>query len=266
MSVQLEQKISDQYLQFRFDKFLAVDNSTERIMVDNLSFRYPNRRREIGEALARMQDASSRKIIVLDAECVAESFNRRLKSMMSEMDPAETVLLIPGTGAQDVYDLLDPGIVDSYQKIALEVKRVLDKRMRPIDVLVSGGGNTAEVKQEFRWCVLIDDVIGSGSTAIAVRQHLSGNADWIAAAWLSLSPLQSKQRKNTESSLPSFTSTFSSVVYHGNTGIPANNSLSTFGGDDEKAWQVIARYQEREVQNIAQYRQAITILRRITNE
>lgn len=268
MNKEYKQIVREKFPNLQYSEFRVLDNQQERLAIDDLSYKNPLLR-SLYQKLAETLTLSCRGFInVLGAEELSVSFNNQLEELLARLNPKRSVLIFPGNGAKAVKDLLPKTVPDYFTCISLETCRQLapDMSVDRVEVLTSRSSVQKLLPPKLTTCVIIDDVFASGSTAQTVRKFFDqGSAfEWFAGGWMSLSPLQAKDRKKPDdyqSSLPGFQRLITSIVYQGITGIPANNSLSSFAENDKKSELVIEGYRRRYVEDVDTFNKTILELR-----
>lgn len=273
MNREYEQTIRNQFPNLVYSEFRLIDNRSERLGIDDLSFTMPDKQALIQELVELFVLSCKGFTYFYSAQELSIGLNNKLDDVLEKLDPERTVLVFPGKGAQAVKQLVRPEVFKFFASLDISVKRLLAQDMSVSRVNVLTGRNDIKpfLPKKLVSCVIIDDVLLSGATAQTVRSNLDQrkNFDWYAAAWMALSPLQAKARKApdcNQSSLPGFRKVVTKILYQGENGIPANNSLSSFAEFDEKSGIVIEGYKRKYVEDAQTFDQAIGALRRIKNE
>lgn len=263
-----EQRIRSTFPNMQYGEFKEIDNRQERFAIDDLSYRFSDKKLEFQELIELFVLACKGFVYVQEATNLARSMNRLLEEKLSQLDPERSVLIFPGSGSQAVKDLMPKEVFNYFPSLNLEVCRVVSPDMSINRVDVKTGKNVIRQLLPIRieTCVIVDDVLASGSTTQAIRDFIDPRKElnWYTSVWMALSPLQSKQRKQPDefqSGLPGFNNVFTSLVYQGKNGIPANNSLSSFAQSGVKANAVIDGYKRKYVEDEETFDSAINQLR-----
>lgn len=272
MNKDYEQTVREQFPNLQYGEFKILDNREERLGIDDLSYQNSCLRPQFREIIELFVMACKGFVNFYSAEGLAISLNNQLEELLYRLEPEKTVLVFPGQGSQPVKDLLPKEVVNYFQFVNLLTKRRLSKEMRVEGVDIINGRSVLRktLPSKLTTCILMDDVVLSGSTAQAVRSFIDdrGEYDWYTASWMSLSPLQARDRKKDDcfkSGLPGFRRTLTSVVYQGLSGTPANNSLSSFAEVNEKSEAIIDGYKRKYVEDFTTFDEAIESLRRLKN-
>lgn len=274
MSKEYEQTIKDRFPNLEYSEFRIVDNSRERLGIEDVSIAIPEKDEQVRESVESFIMACKGFIYFYSAQDLSARLNDKLDSLLGQLDPKKTLLVFPGNGAKTTKDLMRPEIFKFFGTLDLEVMRVLEDNMSVSRVNVLTGKNEIRkvLPKKIEACVLIDDVLLTGSTAQSSRQFLSPLVDevqWYGSTWMALSPLQSKTRRDNDaykSSLPGFSRVVTVVLYQGTNGVPANNSLSSFIESGERSKIITERYKEKYVEDLETFETALDSLRRLKNE
>jgi hypothetical protein len=273
MGKEYEQLIRERFPNLDYSEFKLIDNSRERLGIDDVAFRNPENGDQVKELVELFIISCKGFTYFYSAEGLGITLNNRLDSILEKLDPEKSILIFPGNGAQTVKQLIRPEIFKFFSWLDLDVRRILSEKMSVNRVDVTTGRNVVRERlpSKLNSCVVIDDVLMSGSTAQSVRSFLDPRDDleWYAATWMTLSPLQAKPRQAPnifKSSLPGYISVTTNVLYQGSSGIPANNSLSSFIGDGEKSKIVVDRYREKYVDDLNTFNGILETLRKLKNE
>lgn len=265
-----EYYLGESFPKLVYSESVLVDNTRERLCIDDVSNKIPGRAREIQELLELLVLSSRGTLNLFDAQSLSATLNRQLESLLTNQNPEETLVIFPGAGSQPVKDLIETGILKPFPCLELQTQRLLgpDKRVQKVDILTGKTIVRRYLTKKITMCALIDDVLVSGLTAQSIRDYIDpkGKLRWIAMTWMSLSPLQSSTRQLASSGLPNFEWLFTSILYQGLRGIPVNNSLSTLIGTGEKSRAILEKYRENFVENTEVFDKTIESLRRLIYE
>ncbi|MDO8429514.1 MAG: phosphoribosyltransferase [Candidatus Daviesbacteria bacterium] len=267
-----EQKVKEKFPNLKYDEFLTIDNSQQRLAIDDLSYKYPKLRSQFQDAIELFVLACKGFTNVYSVEDLAFNLSKNINCFLRGLNPDETILVFPGEGAKQVQSQIPTSISEIFKNINIEVRRQLAPNMAVMGVNIMTPSSVIKklLPSKITTCILLDDVITTGATAFAIKDTVDERSkfDWQAASWMMLSPLQVKNRKDDDlrSGLSGYSRTITGLIYQGESGIPANNSLSTFAGSGPKSESVITRYREKYVENQLVFTEAIMQLRRLINE
>src|SRR3989344_7970958 len=188
-------RINKDFPALYWDKFVMIDTSKTRLGIDDISYRA---RFPIEEDVAHMQMACRGWLETYDATDLVYALEGKLKKLFKALDRRRTVVVFPGTGAQVVRELLPGDLTKGMGIVNLPTQRKVSQNGSIEGVAL--GGKTA-LRQEItdrkaEVIVVVDDVIVTGSTLIAIQQEFSAkNIEWFGTSLMMLSPLQRKRGK-----------------------------------------------------------------------
>lgn len=271
MSTEYEQKIRTAFPNLDYREFKLLDNKQERLGIDDLSTQYSKEKvKELAELFTL---ACKGFIYFYSAEYMSLSLNNQLDNLLERLNPERTLLVFPGNGAQAVKTLIRPEVFKFFGSLDLQVQRILsqDMSVSRVDILTGKTLIHKGLSPKLCSCVVIDDVLLTGTTAQSIRKFLDDrdNLEWYMGTWMSLSPLQSRPKRELDqfgSSLPGYRKVVTNILYQGISGIPANNSLSSFAEFDEKSNLIIDGYKRKYVEDLETFDHVIEALRRLKNE
>lgn len=262
-------RLETEFPNLRYADLAVVGDPTEqRLLIDDVSIKVTDQKQlSFQQGLDLFRKSCRGELLVFTTSDLAETMNRRLVAILSNSDPANTILIFPGNSAQDVKNLLPEEVRSTFPQLDIPVRRQLGANMAVSGVFVLTPPTLLSDRNDGNRCIIIDDVIATGATAQAVRDWIdpSGRQEWQATSWMSLSPIQVKDRRRNDryqSGLPIFTLVETALVYQGLKGTPPNNTLSTFLGTNEKSEAVRTRYIEKYVQDAEGFASAIEQMRR----
>jgi hypothetical protein len=271
MNTEYGQKVSERFPNLEYGELKAVDNRQERFAIDDLSYKNPSCRTQFREAMELFTLACTGYVNIYTAEGLAISLNRQLEDLIERLDPERTLFIFPGNGARATKELLPGSVLNTFSSVDLNVcRKVLpDMSISGVEVLTSKPVIKQALPKRLENCVLVDDVVGSRTTALAVKSAMDQDSryEWYAASWMTLSPLQVRGKKEDQfqSGILGFRKAITALVYQGESGNPANNSLSSFIGSDPRSQTVTERYREKFAEDRSAFDEAIDIMRRLSN-
>lgn len=244
-----QKRLSEKYPSLYFDRLELVDNRSARIVVDDVSYRATG---NIAETIEFLLVACKGNTLLFDTWRLTKELSGKLQRLLAITPAQRTAVLFPGEGARVVRELFPQSLLDNVAVISVPTRRNVDARTKMLSgVTVGNVTQTRKQLAEIRvnTIIVVDDVIASGATLMALREAFPGkNVDWYAGAQLARSPSQNnKGRVTSQSGIEGFRSVIAPVVYQGINGIPAVNSLSTLIGTSEKSEAIRERYMENYV-------------------
>ena len=269
MSKEYEMKVQDKFPNLRYTEFLVVDNSSERLAIDDISGRDPDKKSAYQEAIELLVLSCKGYLYVQKAEDLARSLNYRLRETLEGLNPENTLLLFPGNGSKLTKQLLPKPILEYFPPIDIDVRRRIrrDMSVAGAEILTPLAKIKAAMPEKLEYCVLIDDVVATGATAQALRNKIDprGELVWFAGSWMTLSPLNVRNRQDDKlkSGIVGYERNTTAMVYQGEKGPPANNSLSSFAQKTQKSIDMIALYRQKYAEDVDAFNTAIQEMRRL---
>ncbi len=248
---------NEQFPNLEYAKYLAIDTTSSRLGIDDVSYelRNPDNKRKFEELLETLVLSCKGYWQIFDARTLCDALNTQLTRVLAEVRKGRTLLIFPGEGSQRVKKLINPDIVSGKDYLDLEITRTINNKYEKTkNVEITTRKNTVRKKlsQNVETCILIDDVLVTGSTATAVRNLVDPGERlrWYAATWMTLSPKQFSSRINGDSEgsgLTGYYKLVTALLYQGTSGIPATNSLSTLLRNNGKATEILNNYKRKYV-------------------
>ena len=244
-----------------WNEFLVVDSPRVRISIDDISYRTSC---PIGDDIATLQLACKGWLKIYDARELTNRLAEKLATLLHTVNKKKTILIFPGNGALAVKNLLSKELLDGMILVEIPTQRKINQDGTVNGVELAGKTAVREriSQQKSETIIIVDDVIVTGSTLIAIRNAFpTRNLGWFGASPMMLSPLQRKIKSKNESGVEGYRSIISPIVYQGLAGIPPLNSLSTLIGNSEKSQTVRRKYMQDYVEDEKRFQEAVGSIR-----
>lgn len=238
-----EKRLGKDFPSLSYDKLLVVDTSTERLAIDDVSYKAIE---PVEEAIGMMQLACNGELDIYDAPSLTFALAKKIERFITVVNPRKTIAIFPGEGSKVVQELLPEGLLDGVTSVNIPTQRTVDTKGLVQGVNLTDANKIrqacAAIKPET--VLVIDDVITTGLTIQKVQEATPGRKmEWYAAALMALSPTQRKNKaNNAPSGVVGYNGIIVPIVYQGITGMPALNSLSTLVGNSAKSLAVREKY------------------------
>lgn len=222
-----ELRVKKSFSKLEFKKLELVD-STTHLVLDDLSYRLPNK--EVLDIIKGFEFSCNRGIKVYPVKKLTIDLEKTLLDFLTKCDLGKTVIIYPGEGAETVKSAMTSGILDSFQAITVSAKRLKSQTGEVTGIDLPWGKEVlkdiADISK-VNTLLIIDDVIDSGKTIQALKSNMGfPEATWYAAALIVYSPFFCEERKGFDSSIDGYERIFASVVIEGDK--ISLNSLSSF--------------------------------------
>lgn len=226
-----------------FRNFSWIDDPRKHLVIDDISAKFVGL--EVKAAVAMAEALCRGGIKIYEMDDLVRNLYVELSPFLESRNPAKTLLVFPGEGAQTVKDCMPQDVIARFPWITLEAHRIKDSQGEVLGIDLSnvqelldalGGSDAIED------VIVIDDVIDTGSTLNAIRQaaeadHLS----WFAAAPIVYSPLIYPDRKSFPSSIEGYEKVFAAEVIQGVNNPTPLNSLTSFVEGGEKTDRLVKK-------------------------
>lgn len=256
----LREKIGKEYPSLYTEDFLLVNTQTTLLAIDDISYRS---RSSIQDEIEMLILSCKGWVEVYDARALTKILAQKLCRLLDVVNTQRALIFFPGNGAKVVKDLLPENLLSDLVTIEIPARRKIAVNGAVERVTLSDITRLRKIATEMNLGTLIvlDDVIVTGATLTAVREALPARTvQAFAGSLFTLSPFQNRRRANTPSSIESYNSIITSVIYQGTTGIPPLNSLSTLIGSSEKSKAVRTKYIEDYVEEKEAFLSTVQLL------
>lgn len=258
----LKDRISKEYPALYMDRFLLVDATQTRLVIDDISYRTETPIQDDIETLAL---SCQGWMEVYDAKKLTLGLAERIQGLFRVLNTRRTLVIFPGEGAQVVKDLLPEDSTEGVTTVDVGTERVVSKTGAVEGVELTGKTQVREAIGDVNpeAVVVLDDAIVTSATLTAVRNAFPvRKAAWYAGSLMTLSPLQRKLGISV-SGVEGYTGIITPIVYQGTNGIPAVNSLSTLVGDSQKSQIVRSAYMDKYVEDQESFLATVEQLKRV---
>ncbi len=244
-----------------WERFVMIDTSQMRLGINDISYKASS---PLEDDIAMLQLTCKGWLETYDARDLTISLSDKLETLLRVVNKKRTIVVFPGNGAQVIKDLLPDGLLDGVSTVEIPTERKVGSNgsVNGVELLGRTKLREAVAERKAETIIILDDVIVTGSTLIAVKDAISGrNIEFYAGALMMRSPLQRGGRCSAESGIEGYTSVIAPIVYQGISGTPPVNSLSTLMGESDKSRTVRAKYISQYVEDPSTFMDTVSAIR-----
>ncbi|HVZ58446.1 MAG TPA: phosphoribosyltransferase [Patescibacteria group bacterium] len=242
---QLEMKLRSNCPRLFYERFEWVSDPDAHLVIDDLSFRFGGENvQAVSELVAACQGKpGSFSLYQLPSLCRSLA---ELSLPLLVSDPESTLIVYPGEGAESTRLAFPPGVLEQFQSVSVEARRIKDAEGEVIGVRTPGiTENIATSVKQLAYVskvIVVDDVIDSGKTLLAIKQQAGlDDIPWYAMAPIMFSPLPYEGRTKFPSSIPGFEELYAGIMIQGEKNPVDLNDLSSFLIGGEKTQRLLKK-------------------------